>query len=169
MTTLLITATVAVSLLMLLVWLPEMREAGPLLRRWSRGGDGPGIPGIGQAVDNAVGVFARVHSLPEEDAARVRDMKVRPAMMPVTLLLHPQLVQRENGRFVRGRNLTTVVVGLVVIALIFPPVTGIALHNISLWIFPLLNVAAFVAGVQLVKQAYSDMSLLNVLITGKPD
>ena len=125
--------------------------------------------GRGRAGGDAVGGVAGVHRLPGEAAAGGRDMKVRPAMRPVTLRLRPRRGRREHGRFVRGRNLTTVIAGLIVIALIFPPVTGIALHNISLWIFPLLNVAAFVAGVQLVKQAYSDMSLLNVLISGKPD
>ena len=44
-----------------------------------------------------------------------------------------------------------------------------ALHDVSLSLLPLLNVAVFFTGVQLVRQTYSDLSLLNVLVTGKPD
>lgn len=40
MTLLLIVATVAVSLMMLMAWMPEFRSKGALLRRWSKGGGG---------------------------------------------------------------------------------------------------------------------------------
>lgn len=164
MTTLLISATVATALMMLLVWLPELRERGALLRRWSLRGNGSCDGAISRVVDDAIAGFAAAHRLDGADVARLQEMKVRPGMMPVTLLLHPQLVRRAEGRFVRGRNLTAVTGGLVLIALIFPPVTGMALHHTSLWLLPLMNVAAFVAGVHLVKNAFSDLSLLNVLL-----
>jgi hypothetical protein len=54
-------------------------------------------------------------------------------------------------------------------ALVLPPLAGMALHDVSLSLLPLLNVAVFFTGVQLVRQTYSDLSLLNVLVTGKPD
>ncbi|WP_215845019.1 hypothetical protein [Candidatus Pantoea bituminis] len=41
MTLLLIAATVAVSLMMLMDWLPEFRTKGTLLRRWSKGAVNP--------------------------------------------------------------------------------------------------------------------------------
>ncbi|UIL55052.1 hypothetical protein LZU96_23100 (plasmid) [Pantoea agglomerans] len=49
-----------------------------------------------------------------------------------------------------------------------PPLAGMALHDVSLSLL-LLNVAVFFTGVQLVRQTWSDMSVLNVLVTGKPD
>lgn len=169
MTVMLGAVTAIVALMMLFAWLPEIRETGLLLRRWSRGSDGHCSAGICQAVDDVIRVFATEHNLPEVDMSRLREMKSRPGMMPVTLLLHPQMVKRENGRFVRGRNLTAVMVATGISALILPPLAGMALHDVSLSLMPLLNVAVFFTGVQLVRQTYSDMSLLNVLVTGKPD
>ncbi|MGK3125855.1 hypothetical protein ACCY16_17180 [Candidatus Pantoea formicae] len=169
MTVLLAAATAIVALLMLFAWLPEIREPGLLLRRWSRGTDGHCSAGIRQAVDDVISGFAGEHRLPDVDTARIREMKSRPGMMPVTLLLHPQLVKKQNGRFVRGRNLTAVMAATGVSALVLPPLAGMALHDVSLSLLPLLNVAVFFTGVQLVRQTYSDLSLLNVLVTGKPD
>lgn len=169
MTVMLGAATAIVVLMMLFAWLPEIREPGLLLRRWSRGSYGDCSAGIRQAVDDVITGFVAEHYLPEVDASRLREMKSRPGMMPVTLLLHPQLVKRENGRFVRGRNLTAVMAATGMSALILPPLAGMALHDVSLSLLPLLNVAVFFTGVQLVRQTYSDMSLLNVLVTGKPD
>lgn len=169
MTVMLGAATAIVALMMLFAWLPEIREPGLLLRRWSRGSDGHCSAGIRQAVDDVISGFVTEHRLPEVDRSRLREMKSRPAMMPVTLLLHPQLVKRENGRFVRGRNLTAVMAATGMSALILPPLAGMALHDVSLSLLPFLNVAVFFTGVQLVRQTYSDMSLLNVLVTGKPD
>ena len=169
MTVLLAAATAIVTLLMLFAWLPEIREPGLLLRRWSRGGDGHCSASIRKAVDVVIGGFAAEHRLPDVDTARLREMKSRPGMMPVTLLLHPQLVKRKSGRFVRGRNLTAVMVATGVSALVLPPLAGLALHDVSLSLLPLLNVVVFFTGVQLVRQTYSDLSLLNVLVTGKPD
>lgn len=53
MTLLLVVATVAVSVLMLLAWLPEIRERGLQLRRWSRVSSGHCSAGISKAVDDA--------------------------------------------------------------------------------------------------------------------
>ncbi|WP_448310470.1 hypothetical protein [Pantoea sp. PGP6] len=169
MIVLLASATAIVALVMLFAWMPEIREPGLLLRRWSRGADGHCSAAIGKAVDSVIAGFADEHALPDVDASRLRDMKTRPGMMPVTLLLHPQLVRRENGRFVRGRNLTAVMTATGVSALVLPPLAGMALHDVSLSLLPLLNVAVFFTGLQLVRQTWSDMSLLNVLVTGKPD
>ncbi|MEA5105709.1 hypothetical protein [Pantoea sp. S18] len=169
MTVLLAATTAIVSLLMLFAWLPEIREPGLLLRRWSRGADGHYSAGIRQAVDDVTGGFAAEHHLPDVDVARLQDMKSRPAMMPVTLLMHPQLVKRENGRFVRGRKLTVVMAATGISALILPPLAGMALHDVSLSLLPLLNMVVFFTGVLLVRQTYSDLSLINVLVTGKPD
>lgn len=169
MTVMLGAATAIVTLMMLFAWLPEIREPGLLLRRWSRGSDGHCSAGIRQAVDDVISGFMTEHRLPEVDTSRLRDMKSRPAMMPVTLLLHPQLVKRENGRFVRARNLTAVMAATGISALILPPLAGMALHDVSLSLLPLLNVVVFFTGVQLVRQTYSDLSLINVLVTGKPD
>ncbi|RPD91694.1 hypothetical protein BBB56_23265 [Candidatus Pantoea deserta] len=170
MTLLLIAATVAVTLLMLMAWLPELRAEGALLRRWSKGG---GEPRCSEAVQNVVDGFiedfSATHRLTEAETARIREMKTRPAMMPVTLLLHPQLVTREKGRFIRGRNLPAVFVATGVSALIMPPLAGMAMHNVSLWLLPFLNTAVFFAGLQLLRYAYSDLGLLNVLVTGKAD
>ncbi|WP_312838888.1 hypothetical protein [Pantoea piersonii] len=98
MTLLLIAATVAVSLMMLMAWLPEFRAKGALLRRWSKGG---GEPRCSEAVQSIVDAFIQdfldTHALIEVETARIREMKTRPGMMPVTLLLHPQLVTREKG------------------------------------------------------------------------
>lgn len=120
-------------------------------------------------VDGFIKDFSATHRLAEAETARIREMKARPGMMPVTLLLHPQLVRREKGRFTRGRNLTSVFVATGVSALIMPPLAGMAMHNMSLWLLPFLNTAVFFAGLQLLRYAYSDMGLLNVLVTGKPD
>lgn len=169
MTILMITATLTVSLIMLLAWLPEMREPGLLLRRWSKGADGNCSTGISDAVDNVITGFASEHNLPDVDTSRLRGMKSRPGMMPVTLLLHPQLVKRANGRFVRGGNLTAVMVATGISALVLPPLAGMTLNDVSLWLLPLLNVAVFFTGIQLVRLTYSDLSLLNVLVTGKAD
>ncbi|MBD9646400.1 hypothetical protein IB231_22530 [Pantoea sp. PNT02] len=169
MTVMLGAATAIVALMMLFAWLPEIREPGLLLRRWSRGSDGHCSAGICQAVDDVISGFVTEHNLPEVDTSRLREMKSRPAMMPVTLLLHPQLVKRENGRFVRGRKLTAVMVATGISALILPPLAGMALHDVSLSLLPLLNMVVFFTGVQLVRQTYSDLSLINVLVTGKPD
>ncbi|HID9277394.1 TPA: hypothetical protein ACXEWA_004601, partial [Enterobacter kobei] len=88
MTLLLIAATVAVTLLMLMAWLPELKAEGALLRRWSKGG---GEPRYSEAVQNVVDGFiedfSATHRLTEAETARIREMKTRPAMMPVTLLL----------------------------------------------------------------------------------
>lgn len=69
----------------------------------------------------------------------------------------------------RGRNLTAVMTATGVSALVMPPLAGMALHDVSLSLLPLLNVAVFFTGVQLVRQTWSNLSLLNVLVTGKPD
>ena len=170
MTLLLIAATVAVSLMMLMAWLPELRAEGALLRRWSKGGGEPRCSeAIQNVVDGFIKDFSATHRLAEAETARIREMKARPGMMPVTLLLHPQLVRREKGRFTRGRNLTAVFVATGVSALIMPPLAGMAMHNMSLWLLPFLNTAVFFAGLQLLRYAYSDLSLLNVLVTGKAD
>lgn len=170
MTLLLIAATVAVSLMMLMAWLPEFRAKGALLRRWSKGG---GEPRCSEAVQGVVDAFiedfSETHRLADAETARIREMKTRPGMMPVTLLLHPQLVTREKGRFARGRNLTAVFVATGVSALIMPPLAGMAMHNMSLWLLPFMNTAVFFAGLQLLRYAYSDLGLLNVLVTGKAD
>ena len=170
MTLLLIAATVAVCLMMLMAWLPELRAEGALLRRWSKGGGEPRCSeAIQNVVDGFIKDFSATHRLAEAETARIREMKARPGMMPVTLLLHPQLVRREKGRFTRGRNLTAVFVATGVSALIMPPLAGMAMHNMSLWLLPFLNTAVFFAGLQLLRYAYSDLSLLNVLVTGKAD
>ncbi|MBZ6388699.1 MULTISPECIES: hypothetical protein [Pantoea] len=170
MTLLLIAATVAVCLMMLMAWLPEFRTEGALLRRWSKGGGEPRCSETVQnVVDGFIEDFSATHSLTEAETARIREMKTRPGMMPVTLLLHPQLVTREKGRFGRGRNLTSVFVATGVSALIMPPLAGMAMHNMSLWLLPFLNTAVFFAGLQLLRYAYSDLGLMNVLVTGKAD
>jgi len=156
MIVLLAATTAIVALVMLFAWMPEIREPGLLLRRWSRGADGHCSAPIGKAVDSVITGFADEHALSEVDASRLRDMKSRPGMMPVTLLLHPQLVRRENGRFVRGRNLTAVMTATGVSALVMPPLAGMALHDVSLSLLPLLNVAVFFTGVQLVRQTCSN-------------
>jgi len=120
-------------------------------------------------VDGFIKDFSATHGLAEAETARIREMKARPGMMPVTLLLHPQLVTREKGRFTRGRNLKSVFVATGISALIMPPLAGMAMHNISLWLLPFLNTAVFFAGLQLLRYAYSDMGLLNVLVNGKED
>lgn len=120
-------------------------------------------------VDAFIQDFSDTHILTDAETARIRDMKIRPGMMPVTLLLHPQLVTREKGRFARGRNLTAVFVATGVSALIMPPLAGMAMHNINLWLLPFLNTAVFFADLQLLRYAYSDLVLLNVLVTGKAD
>ncbi|MDU3818622.1 MAG: hypothetical protein E6X23_18630 [Mixta calida] len=170
MTLLLIAATVAVSLMMLMAWLPEFRAEGALLRRWSKGGGEPRCSKIVQGVVEAfIQDFSGTHKLTDAETARIREMKSRPGMMPVTLLLHPQLVRREKGRFARGRNLTAVFVATGVSALIMPPLAGMAMHNMSLWLLPFLNTAVFFAGLQLLRYTYSDLGLMNVLVTGKAD
>ncbi|WP_215845020.1 hypothetical protein [Candidatus Pantoea bituminis] len=78
-------------------------------------------------------------------------------------------MKREKGRFVRGRNVTAMFVATGVSALIMPPLAGMAMHNMSLWLLPFLNTAVFFAGLQLLRYAYSDAGLMNVLVTGKPD
>ena len=170
MTLLLIAATVAVSLMMLMAWLPEFRAEGALLRRWSKGGGETRCSETVQSVVDAfIRDFAGTHRLTDAETTRVREMKTRPGMMPVTLLLHPQLVTRKKGRFTRGQNLTSVFVATAVSALIMPPLAGMAMHNMSLWLLPFMNTAVFFAGLQLLRYAYSDIGLLNVLVTGKAD
>ncbi|MEG3111210.1 hypothetical protein SC127_10785 [Pantoea sp. T14] len=170
MTLLLIAATVAVSLMMLMAWLPEFRTKGALLRRWSKGGGEPRCSEVVQSVVNAfIQDFSDTHNLTDAETARIREVKTRPDMMPVTLLLHSQLMKREKGRFVRGRNLTAVFMATGVSALIMPPLAGMAMHNMSLWLLPFLNTAVFFCGLQLLRYAYSDAGLINVLVTGKPD
>lgn len=46
-----------------------------------------------------------------------------------------------------------------------PPLAGMAMHNMSLWLLPFLNTAVFFAGLQLLRYAYSDLVLLNVLVS----
>ncbi|RPD93466.1 hypothetical protein BBB56_22090 [Candidatus Pantoea deserta] len=94
-------------------------------------------------VEGFIKDFSATHRLTEAETTRIREMKTRPAMMPVTLLLHPQLMTREKGRFRRGRNLTAVFVATGVSALIMPPLAGMAMHNMSLWLLPFLNTAMF--------------------------
>lgn len=169
MTILLVVATVAVSVLMLLAWLPEIRKPGQQLRRWSHVANGYCSVGINKAIEDVISAFAGEHNLQNSEVARLLNMKSRPGMMPVTLLLHPQLVKREKNRFVRGHHLSAVIATTGVSALVLPPLAGIALHDIRLCLPPLLNMAVFFTGLQLIRQTYSDMNLLNILITGKSE
>ena len=168
MMSLLAPATVAVFVYMLLLWLPELQGSAPVLRRWSRAGTASGDdPALSAVTGSAVADFALKHQLPEEQAALLRGMTSRPAMVPVTLLIHPALVRHDGSRFVRGSAFNLLLAGLAALGLIFPPTVGAALGNVALWVFPLTDIVTFAMGWFLLKHALSDISLINLVLTGK--
>ena len=91
----------------------------------------------------------------------------RPSMVPVTLLLQPDLVTRKQGTFERGVRLNVLLGLIVTIAIIFPRSVGLSMNHIWLWFLPLLNVGAFLACMQLVKNVLPDITLINMLLNGK--
>ena len=52
---------------------------------------------------------------------------------------------------------------------IFPPVTGMAMEHPVMWLGAVINLAAFAAGANLVRQCMSDTSLVNLVLTGRGD
>ncbi|KGT95358.1 hypothetical protein NG99_03960 [Erwinia typographi] len=168
MMTLLAPATVAVFVYMLLLWLPELQDPAPVLRRWSRTGGNPASFHAADAVVTAAtGRFAARHALTETQTALLNGMSSRPAMVPVTLLIHPALVRFDGTRFVRGSAFNLLLAGLAGLGLIFPPTVGAALGDVPLWVFPLTDIVTFAMGWFLLKNALSDISLINLVLTGK--
>lgn len=165
----LVVATAVVALLILYYMRAELSDKGSLLRRWSRGSPGDADSVTDSIMAEHILQFSRVHCLSESESRLLQNMRIRPAMMPVTLLLHPYLVQREGRRFVRSDRQNILIGALVTIALIFPPVTGMAVAHPVMWLGSVINIAAFAAGANLVRQCMSDTSLVNLLLTGKGD
>ncbi|MCW1877161.1 hypothetical protein OMR58_22190 [Erwinia sp. INIA-01] len=165
----LVIVTAAVALLVLFVMLPELSERGCLLRRWSRDTYGAAGNVTDSITTEHLSRFIREHGLTESETRPLQNMRTRPAMMPVTLLLHPYLVRRKGRRFVRSGRQNLLIGALVTIALIFPPVTGMAVEHPAMWLGSVINIAAFAAGANLVRQCMSDTSLVNLLLTGKGD
>ncbi|KAB8312637.1 hypothetical protein EH228_06250 [Erwinia endophytica] len=166
MMTLLAPATVAIFVYMLLLWLPELQDNAPVLRRWNRDGSAPDEShALNSLIRNAVSNFATRHNLSATQSAQILGMLERPDMMPVTLLIHPGLVHWDGSRFVRGSAFKLLLAGIAGLGLIFPPTVGAAMGETSLWIFPLINIVSFAMGWFLLKNALSDTSLINLVLT----
>lgn len=165
----LVMATAVVALLILYFVRPDLSDEGSLLRRWSRVNSGDTGSVTDSIISEQILRFTCVHGLSESESRLLQGMRTRPAMMPVTLLLHPGLVQREGKRFVRSVRQNTLIGALVTVAMIFPPVTGMAVEYPVMWLGSLINLAAFAAGANLVRQCMSDTSLVNLVLTGRGD
>ncbi|NIF23936.1 hypothetical protein [Candidatus Pantoea multigeneris] len=167
MTELLFMATIAVAGMSVSLCLKDLGGSGAALRRWRQHHGGRSDPDMEFLIQHAVEAFSSRHRLSEQETARLQEVRSRPGMVPVTLLLQPDLVTRKQGKFERGARLNVMFGLILAITIIFPPSVGLAMNHIWLWFLPLLNVGAFLACMQLVKNVLPDMSLLNLLLTGK--
>lgn len=175
--------TVGVSLFVAVSFLPAIQPQNAALLRWVRGGcvRPPGDAGrdgdrFSQAAREAINRFARHHRVTDQEEQALLGLVKRPGLLPVTALLHPTLVRYQHeplrrppqgdrpDAFVRSRHLAALMACLTVIAVIFPPSVGIALGRSSYWLFPLLNVLAFVKCWALVRALTSDIGELNLVM-----
>lgn len=167
MTELLFMATLVVTGMSVSLYLKDLGGSGAALRRWRQHHGGRSDPDMEFLIQHAVEAFSVRHHLDEQDLSLLLEVRSRPGMVPVTLLLQPDLVTRRQGKFERGARLNVLFGLIVAIAVIFPPSVGLAMNHIWLWFLPLLNVGAFLACMQLVKNVLPDISLLNLLLNGK--
>ncbi|MBN5380160.1 hypothetical protein JY493_23835 [Serratia marcescens] len=176
--------TVGVSVFVAVSFLPAIQPQNAALLRWVRGGSirppsdaGRNGDRFYQAAREAVNRFARHHRATDQETQALLGLVTRPALLPVTALLHPTLVrlttqgsknaagQRKTARvFERSGHLTALMACLTVIAVIFPPSVGIALDRSSYWLFPLLNALAFFKCWALVRAVTADIGVLNLVM-----
>ncbi|MEX3099025.1 hypothetical protein [Serratia ureilytica] len=176
--------TVGVSVFVAVSFLPAIQPQNAALLRWVRGGSVrlPGNAGrdgdrFTQAASEAVNRFARHHRVTDQEEQALLGLVKRPGLLPVTALLHPTLVRLSSqmtlsapGRhqtqrvFERSGHLNALMACLTVIAVIFPPSVGIALVRSSYWLFPLLNVLAFIKCWALVRAVIADIGVLNLVM-----
>ncbi|MGQ6475915.1 hypothetical protein ACUNE3_22660 [Serratia sp. IR-2025] len=176
--------TVGVCMFVLMPFLSASQSRNAALLRWVRGcrvtvtidelreGD--------QYVNTANDVvrrFAHHHRVTDQEEQALLGLVKRPGLLPVTALLHPTLVRlssqmtlsapgrRQTQRvFERSCHLNALMACLAVIAVVFPPSVGIALGRSSYWLFPLLNVLAFIKCWALVRAVIADIGVLNLVM-----
>ncbi|MGW9797078.1 hypothetical protein, partial [Serratia sp. 121840015-1] len=121
--------------------------------------------------------FAHHHRVTDQVEQALLGLVKRPGLLPVTALLHPTLVRlstqttfsatgrRQTQRvFERSCHLNALMACLTMIAVVFPPSVGIALGRSSYWLFPLLNVLAFIKCWALVRAVIADIGVLNMVM-----
>jgi len=176
--------TVGVSVFVAVSFLPAIQPQNAALLRWVRGSNVTVTvdelrPGgrYDKAARETIHRFAHHHRVTDQEEQALLGLVKRPGLLPVTALLHPTLVrltmqvteratgQRNTERmFERSAHLNALMACLTVIAVIFPPAVGIALGRSSYWLFPLLNVLAFIKCWALVRAVIADIGVLNLVM-----
>ncbi|HIE6455527.1 TPA: hypothetical protein ACXJEC_004793 [Serratia marcescens] len=176
--------TVGVSVFVAVSFLPAIQPQNAALLRWVRGSNVTvTVDELRQgdqydrAARDVVYRFASHHHVNDKEERALLDLVKHPGLLPVTALLHPTLVRLSSqmmlsapGRhqtqrvFERSGHLNALMACLTVIAVIFPPSVGIALVRSSYWLFPLLNVLAFIKCWALVRAVIADIGVLNLVM-----
>ncbi|WP_164120184.1 hypothetical protein [Serratia marcescens] len=176
--------TVGVSVFVAVSFLPAIQPQNAALLRWVRGSNvtvtvDEQRPGdrYDRAARETIHRFAHHHRITDQEEQALLGLVKRPGLLPVTALLHPTLVRlgsqmtlsapghRQTQRvFERSYHLNALMACLTVIAVIFPPSVGIALGRSSYWLFPLLNVLAFIKCWALVRAVIADIGVLNLVM-----
>lgn len=176
--------TVGVSVFVAVSFLPAIQPQNAALLRWVRGSSvsvaadelRPGKR-YDRAARETIHRFANHHRVTDQEEQALFGLVKRPGLLPVTALLHPTLVRLStqmtlsgSGRrqmtqvFERSGHLNALMVCLTVIVVIFPPAVGIALGRSNYWLFPLLNVLAFIKCWALVRASIADIEVLNLVM-----
>ncbi|MBL0872761.1 hypothetical protein HLB02_05155 [Serratia nevei] len=173
--------TVGVSVFVAVSFLPAIQPQNAALLRWVRCSNVTVTadelrPGdlFDRAACETIHRFASHHRATDQEEQALLCLVKRPGLLPVTALLHPTLVRlttqmtftatgrrRTQRVFEHSCHLNALLACITVIAVTFPPSVGIALGHSSYWLFPLLNVLAFIKGWALVRATLADIGVLN--------